>query len=135
MKKYKKYMDVEYYRIIAMLIKNYQQYEINYSDDKSTAFIGDFYLKKQFVNGVNFSMNVLNRDYDNAYNSYHIGFDNPRMKNEIITYDANPILFEIIDGLDSNCYKEYTKRQKREQLITSMKSFPGQIAKKLGWQK
>ena len=135
MKTYRKYIDVQYYLTIAMLIKCYREYEIKYSDDKSTAFIGECYLKKQLVKDVSFSQYSFDRGYEKMYNSYHIGFDDPRKKNETITYDNNPLLFAVIDRLDSNCYKEYTKRQKREQLITSIKSFPGQIAKKLGWQK
>lgn len=134
MRKYLKHVDIEYERTIAMLIGNYQQHAINYSDDNSTAFIGDFYLRKQFVEGVNFSRSTF-RDYNAGYNAYHIGYNDHRMKNEIITYDENPILFEVIDRLDSNCYKEYKKRQKREQLIANIKSFPKQIIKGLGRQK
>ena len=126
---------ISYEMMVAHLVDNFARYSIVYSENGAKAVIGNFYLEKQSVPlESKFYRVVFDRGYAQGFNAYHIGHGETE-PGEVVTYDNNPLLFYVLDGLDANCYKLYIRRQKRAQRVAAVKSLPSRIAKTLGLSK
>ena len=151
MRTYRKYLELANVplptdSVIMHLTRYYKLYNIQYSKDLSTVYIGDFYLKKLLDTGKTSYKTGHSATY---YNMYEIGYtkQTPQYNlnhavNNTITCDEMSFVFDLIDDLDKLCYTEYTKRKKREQLLTNikqtlanMKSLPRQFIETFGREK
>ena len=134
MKKYQSQVSAVTGNVIGKLVYTYPLYNIWYSDDGLVGRIGDFSFNKENLKGIGVCYDDK-RLCDQSFNAYHIKFHGFEPLDTVIDARNQHLLFSVLAELDLKAHAEYTKRQKRKQLITSIKSFPGQIAKKLGWQK
>ena len=134
MKKYQSQVPAGNDNVIGKLPYIYKQYEIRYSKDGSTCSIGDFTLEKRDLKDIGFAMD--DRSLYKPFNAYYITFPYfSEPLNKLVDATNDCLLFHVLYELDKKCHAEFMKRQKREQLIASIKSFPGRIAKKLGLQR
>lgn len=124
MKKYQSQVSAGTDNVIGKLVYTYPLYNIWYSDDGLAGRIGDFSFNKENLEDIGVGYDDK-RLCDQIFNAYHIKFHCFETLDTVIDAHNQPLLFGVLAELDLKARTEYTKRQKRERLISGIKSFFG----------